>query len=318
MFDAYLPPWARHSHPMVSHETRHWRKSRVRWLVRGGSWVSIAVVLVLASACSGTFVLLVAPNPRPIDLVLSVGGVFAFTAFALSALFEGLTNLAITIYAATLIARERETQNWPFLRLTTMTTLEIIGAKLAAIVYIFFETLSLIVLLRLVALGAGLLTAFGAVVLAAASAPVSSTPVQPLPNAPDLWALLAEIDVPLLLGLLVGGVLSVLGWFFGPYFNAVYSSAVGLAVSSLVKSRGAAVPTVFAVQFGIGLAVYTPVQQLSSLGLMSVVGNMAGTPSTGAMVWLGMTPILLTLLLQIGVMAMALVFAYNRLEHLGD
>ena len=79
-------------------------------------------------------------------------------------------------YAATagdlLEAIERESQTWPFLRLTTLTGVEIAAGKFMALFYTLLGPLRLITGLRLLALLAGLVTLALAILASGHSAPV--------------------------------------------------------------------------------------------------------------------------------------------------
>ena len=307
-----LPKWTSRRHPIVHGETRHWRRSRVwraaRYVLWGGSLLFLAAPLL----CT----LLVLPEMytgKLSDGILLVGGTFTLGLAVVSALAGGLNNLLAGLLGATLIARERECQSWPFLRLTTLTSLEIVGGKFTALLYTLANPLHFVIGLRLLALLAGALTAG----LAALAYGLT------LDQILALWSELARQfsglgRLALQWSALVGVPLALAGWLFEPYFSAVYAGAVGLAASSLARSRGAGIVLTVAVHFGLGLGVYAPVQQFLSVGAVLLLQN-------GNSALMGFVPALLVVLpvvvqgaLQVVVVAACLGLALIRAERLTE
>src|SRR4029077_2107558 len=95
-------------------------------------------------------------------VILSLGGVFAVGLALLSTLAVWFSNISASILGATLIAGERESRTWPFLRLTSLIAMDIAGGKMTGLVDSLLGPLRLITGLRLLALVAGL----GTIILA--------------------------------------------------------------------------------------------------------------------------------------------------------
>jgi len=124
------------------------------------------------------------------------------------------------------------------------------------------------------------------------------------------------------LGLLLFAALAiawtVVSWLFEPFFGLLYYGAIGLAASTLARSRGAAIVLMVAAHFCLGLGLYAPVSQISSLFMLPLLA--AGT-ETGAVAFL-----ILTLMLQVGlqtllpwaVMVACGLFTLHRVEAISD
>ncbi len=164
-----LPAWARPRHPVVDYELRHWRRSRVWRAVRYTLWGGSLTFLLLPAACSLLFSLSATFSSAP-EAVLGIGGTFTLGLVVVSSLANWLNSLTASLLGATLIARERECQSWPFLRLTTLSSADIVGGKFAALLYTLANPLLLVTGLRLLALASGGLTlavAYGLTYIAA-------------------------------------------------------------------------------------------------------------------------------------------------------
>jgi len=311
VFSPFLPRWARITHPIVANETRHWRRSRLRHVVRGGSWVGALLVILSASGCVTAIAATSSPTFRPADTLLVGVGTFIFSAVALSMIINWLIGLVAGIYAATLIARERETQAWPFLRITTLSSLDILGGKFAALFHLLSNTLHLIAFLRVLAIGSALVWA-GLGLLA------SRLTLNDIWEGIESAARIMFPAYPAFLGLgLLGGLISLVAWVLEPYYATFYAGAVGLAVSAMAKTRGGAVALAFITHFGLGLAVYLPAQQFTSIIVVLLFGEQLGN-SPSAVMWLGLLPFVITFLIQTAILIISLAFAYARVETLSE
>src|SRR5262245_4974085 len=121
-----LPNWTHPRHPIVHGETRHWQRSRVWRSTRAVLWAASLLFLAVPLLCP---LLVNLSNPGfsgPAEAILVTGGTITFGLAIVSAVAGGLNGLLAGLLGATLISRERECQSWPFLRLTTLTSLEIV------------------------------------------------------------------------------------------------------------------------------------------------------------------------------------------------
>jgi hypothetical protein len=225
--------------------------------------------------------------------------------------------LAATILGATLIARDREEQRWAFLRVTPLQSTEIVGGKLASLLYLLAWPMHLAAGLRLFAMLAGAVT-LGLVALAGGLAPgILSDGLEVVrevaPFAP----------AGLLLTASVGGVDVLAGlayWLIEPYFTGLYNSAIGLAASTLARTRGLAIGLAFVVHFSLSLGVYWPAQQivfLIFLALTNVFGP-AVAGSLPSMLLASTLQFAVSIGLQVAVLAGCLTLAVRRVERLGD
>jgi hypothetical protein len=307
-----LPAWIHPRHPIVNGETRHWRRSRVWRATLSVLWGGSLLFLVFPALCTllaGTQ----ANYTNPAEAIAVIGGSFTFGLVAVSALAGGLNSLLAGLLGATLISRERECQSWPFLRLTTLTSLEIVGGKFAALLYTLAWPLHFVAALRGLALLCGLVT--GGLALAASG----QTFDQLLAMWNSLALSLSAFDLAALqLTALIGLPLAVAWWLLEPYFSAFYSGAVGLAASAAARSRGAGIVLTVAIHFGLGLGLYAPVQQVMTAVLVTLLQN-----STALLVGLlpaavVVVPTLVQSGLQVAVVGACLAFAVSRAEHLSE
>jgi hypothetical protein len=243
--------------------------------------------------------------------ILIVGGTFVLTAWGLSALVTWLLGLVAGILASTLIAREREAQTWPFLRLTPLTSADILGGKFVSLYYRLAGPLHLVMVMRVLAVLGGLVTLVLAVVVSRvpfAQAREAVASVFPL-VAVEGWLLTAYG--------VAAAVVGLLSWLFEPYFAALYNGAVGLVVSTLARSRGRAVLLLFAAHLLLNFAVYAPVQQILSLAMFVVFVDTADVN-----VWFPVLSVTLPFVaygvLQCAVLAACVLMAYYRVQRLSE
>lgn len=308
-----LPAWARPSHPIVRYERRHWQASAV-WRVAGSVlWGGSLVFLLVPAACSILFTV-TSTFQTPAELVLGIGGLFSVGLVLITALLSGLNSLSASILGATLIARERESQTWTFLRLTTLPSHELALGKLMALFYTLARPVILITALR------GLAVVSGLVTVALAYFVSGLTPEQFLQITAALVAEITTNPAELLPGLvfgLLGALAGLVFWLVEPLWSVVYNGVLGLAASTVGRSRGAAIGLVFALHFGIGLGLYAPAQQLSLLATAPLV-QLPGALSVLLPVGIIVIQTLLLVVLNWGVLIGALIFSLRRVETLGE
>ncbi len=308
------PAWMRRTHPIVRYEAGHWARSRgwraARQLVWGGS-----LTFIMAPAACAILFNLQSQFTSPAEAILAFGGVFCIGLALLSSLAVWFSNLSATIVGATLVARERESQNWPFLRLTSLTSLDLVGGKLMALFYILIGPVQLITGLRLLALAAGLVTlilAYLATGLTGRDASaLAASVLQEFNLTTGQWV-----------GLIATALLSVLwvvgNWLIEPLFGLLYNGVIGITMSSLARSRGTAIVLAFAAHLGLALGLYAPVSQLSSLALAPLAAS--GNQDTALIVVVVAVAFVFVLetLLPWAVMIACAIFTLWRVESLSD
>jgi hypothetical protein len=310
-----LPAWVRPTHPIVRNEVRHWAHSRgwrvVRYLLWGGS----LTFFLVPAGCALLFGVFSRFTTSPAETILALGGVFTIGLAVISALAHWLNSLSASVLGATLIARERESQTWPLLRLTSLTSVDIAGGKLMALLYTLAWPLYLVTGLRLLAFLSGLATvllAFAASGLTLPGLRALFSPVfEELQLTPDQW--LAGLIIAI-----IGLLLALAAWFIEPFFGVLYNGLLGLTVSTLARSSGAAIVLVFAAHFGLVLGLYWPAQQMSSLLLLPLTQNI-GVGSAAVLVILSIAlPFALQAVLPVVVMGACAIFTLQRVETLSD
>ncbi|MCC7360439.1 MAG: hypothetical protein IT317_13235 [Anaerolineales bacterium] len=309
-----LPAWARAAHPIVRYERRHWQASRTWRLVNVLLWGGSLVFLLVPAACSLLFTVGFTFQ-SPAEVVLGLGGLFTLGLFIVTAILSGLNALCAGILGATVIARERESQTWPFLRLTPLTGREIALGKLMAVFYTLGRPLAIITGLRLLALLGGLVTVIVAYLVSGANPYALAELAAALQR--DLAAAPGHVFPGLMLlglGLLVG----LVTWLAEPLWGVLYNGVLGLAASTLVRSRGAAVAVLFGAQFGIALGLVAPAQQIALLATAPFIVTSSGAPNSFLALFIVGSQAALGLVLSWGVLAGALYLALRRADTLGD
>jgi hypothetical protein len=246
-----------------------------------------------------------------------LGGYFTLGLGLLSSLAVWFTHLSASIVGATLIARERESQTWTFLRLTSLTARDIVGGKLAALFYTLLGPIEVITGLRVLTLAAGVATLSLAWVVSPNAgrdlAQFFAPFMQDFGPNPGNWLGVAAV------GALVA-LWALINWLGEPLFGLIYYGVIGLGASTLARSRGAAIVLVFGVHFCLALGIYAPASQLNSLLLLLPViasnNDSSGLPLV-LLISLGVQFVIQTLLpwaIVVGV----ILFALRRVETLGD
>jgi hypothetical protein len=264
-----LPGWVRRNHPIVRNETTHWARSRGWRLARSLIWVGSLLFILVPAGCGLLFGLQSQPS-GPAAAGLAMGGVFTLGLVLISTLVYWLTNLSASILGATLIARERQNQTWPFLRLTSLSSIEIAGGKLMALLYTLARPVQLVAALRLLTVAAGLVTLALAYAVSGLTIRQLIDRIGPLPDPLTVPA--SQIWLVLVLGG-AGLLVALFNWLAEPFFGALYNGVVGLTVSTLARSPASAIVMVFAAHFGLAFGLYAPVGQFSSLILAALVGS---------------------------------------------
>jgi hypothetical protein len=309
-----LPAWTRPGHPIVRYERRHWEKSRGWKLARLLLWGGPLTFVLLPAACAVVFSLS-ATFRSLAEIILALGGIFTFGLAMLATLALWLNNLSASLLAATVVARERESQTWPFLRLTSLTTLDILGGKLAAVFYTLARPVQFLTALRLV------VVLSAAVTLALAYAASGLTARQVMQA---ISGLIVEAQLPpgqwavLMVFLAASGLFGLLNWLAEPLLGVIYNAVVGLAASCLARSRGAAIVVVVAAHLGLGLALYAPAQQAGVLVLAPFMRAPAYVNSLAVVLLSFGLQLVLTVGLHLAVVAGCLAFSLRQAETLSE
>ncbi len=216
------PAWFSANHPLVQREVRQWRK-QLRQL-----WFTFLILPCACTLCLGSPSLLFSPGPRAFQQDLAQGAFLA--AWGWEILLSVWLTVVTTTRAIALVARERETSNWPLLRLTPFDPVDIVKAKTGALIYGLRWPIALVLGLRLASV---VVTVFGAVQTQ------QLTLVETGLASLFLFIFCAELLV-----------------------NVGYNCAVGLLASTLTRTTAAANALVYPLHFALFLFIFLPLWYL--------------------------------------------------------
>lgn len=249
-FSLFRPfTWVAPNHPIARRELYVLQRIGRRW---EGAWGLVWFFIFI--------------GPLFGSLACGVGAFFSSILHAYDSLFwlfglwqiQILPTMALKLFAslaaAVLIARERETLNWPLLRITPFSLVNILNAKLAGLFYWLEDGF------RLLLYGRGVLAVVTFIV---GLALVRQT--QPALTGSPQW--------PVWVG---GGLIAVLIAIFSfaeLIVGLLYNFAVGLCVSAFSRTSSAAIAFTFIVQIVLWAFVFMPLERLSSFAItQSILG----------------------------------------------
>lgn len=242
-----LPAWASVHHPIAHRERALWDRALRRW-----RWLWIPLIL-LPIGCSALCGLVTLPTALEDNSLLgwlfTIGSTLLVGTWAMQGFLNFGLNLFLSVGASTLVARERETQNWAMLRLTILSIPEIVASKLAALLHQARWPIVAVLLVR------GLATAITAIyggILIYATVAMSelSADWTPLISPAAIWATFA-----------VGAVVFAAYTVVETAAGVAYNCGVGLLASCFSRSSGAAVGVTFVLHFILWFFVLLPIQQ---------------------------------------------------------
>ena len=242
-----LPGWLSSRHPIVRRDLAQWRTRRkaLNWL-----WLLFAIpplcgpVLTIVSLLSlinfSSSLSDLPPEFWPFAIVFGIiAGLWGLQWF----LGLGITLFAV-IGSAVGIAHERETSNWPMIRLTTLSAYEIVNAKIIAILRWLSPPVIAVLGLRVLC---PVVTLLGFAYLDS---------VQTFFLTADDWRNLLFIAVTLLPIQLVATLTDIL-----------YHSAIGFASSTVLRNAGGSLAISFGAVLLLWVFIYLPVERYSYLWL---------------------------------------------------
>lgn len=304
-----LPSWASPSHPVAHRELILWQKAgrRWRWL-----WIPFLLFpLCCAAACGLTLVPQAIAENSPAAWLFSIVLPLLIALWSLHGFATWGLSLFATVGAATLVARERETRNWSLLCITALGVREIIGAKIAALLYWLRWPILAVLALRLISIATGVAGLVGIFYLIPVLDPYTVIP--------------PEVQVGLTLGIggagLVGAALFVIEFFISVFYNCV----IGLTASSFLRTSASAVGIAFVAHLILTLFVFAPVQQI--IGLATSLIGVALVPTNSPDVSFlplilpflsGLLTYLANVALEIGVIVVGLVVSVERVKRLAE
>ncbi|MEK7276981.1 MAG: hypothetical protein AAB427_06500 [Chloroflexota bacterium] len=293
-----FPRWATTAHPIYRREAALWRRRSGRW-----QWLFLPFLflpLCCAAVC-GLSLLPVALEDNSAGALAAVGGVTLIVGlWSLHGFAAWGISLITTIAASTVIARERETLNWPLLRLTTLKPQEIVLAKIAALLTWLRWPIAALLLARLAAVAATALGAAALVLVAPAINPDVTASAQVA-----LWMLTASGAAFLAAFLVVELAASI-----------IYNCAIGLLASAYSRSSASAVALTFVLNLVLALFVFAPAQQAITIGLAAFSNVSLPLSSFVFPVSAGLAGFFLPLFLESAIAAVALILVADQTKRL--
>jgi hypothetical protein len=297
---SFLPAWASPDHPIVRRELQQWRRRTQRW--RG---LLLILFSLLPTCAAGLCALMASPilieifNPANANdagqiasALFLIGGMILTALWVFSSILSFGLSLLRSIGASTLIAAERETQNWQLLRLTSLSVEDILRAKLAGLWHWLMLPTLLILLLRFFSLFlTGLVVVLVTAFLLSLSAANSVVQLQ-------TWAYVLS---------------AVVG--FGLYYvlemisSLLYDCGVGLLASAYSRTSASAVGVTFALNFGLNLFIFAPLQQVVA-AMTSIFGGLASVLTNSPFFFIALTT-LATSALQIFLLLATAIGSYT-------
>jgi hypothetical protein len=145
------PRWASVNHPITRRELQQWFRHRraLRWL-----WLLFILPPLCGPASLVVTLLVVYHLSTPYEDIppevwgFAISGAVVIGLWGLQAFLGWGVGLFAAIGSATTVAHERETLNWPLLRITTLHASEIVLAKIAALLRWLSPSVLLLVGLR--------------------------------------------------------------------------------------------------------------------------------------------------------------------------
>ncbi len=268
---------AEHSpYTLFQQELAYWdRRLGGRWRLDEGF-----ALLTLANLCLLPVALLIFPG-----------------LFLLYALLDEVLGMLITLPAALMVVRERESQTWGILRTTPISGLQIATGKLSGLLYLVWEGVSYMVQARWI----GTLQAAPIFALM-----LSLSNPFPLAAGQPVW-------------LTAGVLLLAYGLFiYRPYLNLLYGGCLGLAFSTTARTTSEAISLTMLVtsatliMAGGWLAASVYAGQLPLIFSESVLAGRLEQ----VFVWL--LPLAALTLLRVLLIPACLAFAAYRLHRLSD
>ncbi|HKZ68868.1 MAG TPA: hypothetical protein VJ020_02250 [Anaerolineales bacterium] len=238
------PAWTSANHPVARRELKQWFKHRrsLRWL-----WLLFILPPLCGPASLVTTLLAVYNLSAPIEdippeaLGFSISGAFVLGLWGLQAFLGWGVGLFAAIGTATTVAHERETLNWPLLRITTLSTAEIVLAKITALLRWLSPPVLFLAGLRI-------LTVVGTL----AFIYLWNKDIFNLPK--DSWGSLTAITI-----------------FFLPicvattFTDLVYNASIGLFSSTLLRTSAGSLAVGFGALGLLWMFVFLPAQRFSYL-----------------------------------------------------
>jgi hypothetical protein len=296
-----LPYWATPSHPIARRELIVWRKGGLSlW------WLWIIFLLPPLCGALGLFFSLLSAvfsfnsasafNEVPAEFWAGItGGTLLTALWGMQAFLGWGLGLFVVIGSAGVIARERESQNWPLLRLTSFDVPDIVSAKMVAILRGLIRPLMALLILRV-------LSVVGTVVFVYILAAVTR-----------------NNDGQQLQAITVNAILFLPFFLLTALSGTLYTSALSTLVSSIVRTPAVALAMSFVTLLLLWLFAFLPIQYVA----YTIIDRLAQAllpywVSSQILIPIIIAGFALPAVMQIGVAALALGLSFERAGRLEE
>ena len=299
-----IPSWASNDHPIVQRETALWKKRSRQW-----AWVWI-IFLLLPLMCSGLCSLSMTPLLIEANSaggwLFSIAAILSVTLWMLHGFLMFGIWLLSSIGASTVIARERETQNWSLLRITTLNIPEIVHAKVVGVLRWLSLPLALAVVLRIAMVSLMFIVA----ILVIFSVTIRTATITP------------QLQAALVVASLAACIIIAIYFIIELAAAILYNCSIGLLSSVLARTSANAIAIMFVLHFGISFFLIAPIQQvviltISILSLQWVSELNPLSQMITPFVSFG-SSIIINLAIQIGVGVIAYALAVDQAKRIAD
>lgn len=270
----------RPDHPIYRREQAGWSYVRLwRNLRRGCLPIILAILLLTAGGCGLLTLLSLVQYPSDFDWfyrgLLTVGAASVGIFYAGEIVLQ-IAGIIATVLTSTSISSEIEADTFGLVRLTLVPIREVVLAKFGAVMRELRTPVIVVVGTRaflLCVIPALLLSAFVYAAATLGSSPTSSGATSPGSVAPfllpaTLIPLVAQLTTSILglISLLIAGFLWLAYYFTQPMLDMMLFSAVGIAASTLSRTRAAGLFAGFGLRIGLWLGACM-LNQVASAGL---------------------------------------------------
>lgn len=287
------------SGPVFDQETSGWSYLGFwRALRRGCLPMMLVLLLATAAGCTLPVVLVTFTETMQWFERIMIFSIVLLVAVLLTGeVIKVLAGLLATALGATVIASEIEGERLSMLRVTLLTSRQIVAGKFAAVLHELRLPFRMVVLARLIVLVGAVVLVISALIygmINAAEVAQAVTPVTPLspdmPTSPvspaspvnPLTIVLVIVDIVLSIVLVLAWLAY---WLVEPLLSAALFTSMGVFGSSLARTRSSGLVTSLALRMGFWVLTYT-VSQVVGLLATTVLGPLMALSTVTELNWL--------------------------------
>lgn len=250
--------------PIYRHEIEGWSYIRVWSGLRRGCLPLLLVILLGGLLCGGSVagLILLSGSSTTWDTVifsLLIGGLIGM--MAAGEMVRWVTGLLATVLSATTISAEVEAQTFGLLRLTDLSTREIVLAKFGATFRQFHLPLMIVAIVRVLFV-VGMAATVGLFFL---TDPNAANTVGPIPSDVTLLPWQSVAGAVVAAAVIIAVLVWLLYYFTAPTLRTFTFATLGIFASSLAKTRGGGLMLALAMRAALWIISYIGSQVASVL-----------------------------------------------------